>query len=128
MKPEFIYFEKIGEPDVGYINVAEVSKNVPFEIRRVYWVYDTPLHVERGNHAHKKSEQVIICLKGAIEVILEDPEGKEFRFILSKPDMALYIPPMHWRKVRIIEDAVFLCLASSYFNEEDYIRDYKDFK
>lgn len=125
--PKVIEFEKIGDEEVGYISVAQFEKDIPFSIKRVYWVYNTPEVVQRGNHAHKTCEQVIVAVAGTLEVLLENTEGKEHTFILNSPDKGLYIPGMHWRKINFSKDAICLSIASSLYEEEDYIREYQDF-
>lgn len=127
-KPRWIHFTGIGDPDVGYISVAQSFSHVPFEIKRVYWVYDTPVDVERGNHAHKSCLQVLIALIGKIEVELENELGETFTFILDTPDSGVFVPTYHWRKIHFSEGAVLLSIASESYLEEDYIREYAEFK
>ncbi|MEP0984481.1 FdtA/QdtA family cupin domain-containing protein [Ekhidna sp.] len=127
MLPNLIKFEKIGFSHTGYISVAEVSKNIDFEIKRVYWTYFTPNHIERGNHAHKKLEQLIFAVNGKIDFNLEDSNGNKHKFTLDAPHIGLYIPPGYWRTIRFSHNAVLLCLASEAYDENDYIRDYNDF-
>lgn len=128
LKPHIITFKEIGTPNLGYISVAEVSKNVPFEIKRVYWTYFTPNHVERGNHAHVELQQVIMSVAGIIEFELENVEGEVFTFVLDTPNKGLVVPPGYWRKMKFSHNAVLLCLASQLYDEADYIRDYDQFK
>ncbi|HEY8401389.1 MAG TPA: FdtA/QdtA family cupin domain-containing protein [Cytophagaceae bacterium] len=127
-EPRLIEFDKIGDEEVGYISVAQYEKNIPFSIQRVYWVYNTPEEVQRGNHAHKTCQQVIVAVKGTLEVILENLEGRECVFRLDTPDKGLFIPEMHWRKINFSSDAICVCLASSRYDEVDYIRAYEDFQ
>lgn len=126
-KPYIINFQKIGSPPSGYISVAEVENNIPFKIKRVYWTYFTPNDVNRGFHAHKKLQQVIIAVSGIIKFNIKNNLGEEFEFILDNPSKGLMIPKMYWREISFSHDAVLLCLASELFNENDYIRDYKEF-
>ena len=127
-KPHIIEFDQIGQPALGYISVAEVGKNIPFDIKRVYWTYFTPNHVERGNHAHIALEQVIFSVSGIIRFELESVSGERFDFVLDEPNKGLYVPPGYWRKMQFSHSAVLLCLASQLYDEADYIRDYQEFK
>ncbi len=126
-KPSILYLESIGEADVGYITIAEQFKNIPFEVKRVYWTYFTPNNIERGNHAHRELKQVIVAVSGIIKFTLEDITGNRTKYILDSPSKGLYIPSMYWRKIKFSHNAVLLCLASEYYREDDYIRDYSVF-
>ena len=126
--PYIIDLGAIGQSNLGYITVAEELKNIPFEIKRVYWTYFTPNNVIRGQHAHKHLEQVIIAVSGIITFDLEDVAGNVKRFVLDSPQKALYIPPMYWRTIKFSHNAVLLCLASEFYDKNDYIRDYQEFK
>ncbi|MFQ3181094.1 MAG: hypothetical protein ACI9Z4_000685 [Polaribacter sp.] len=127
-KPYLIKFDKIGNKSIGYISVAEsVGKNIPFEIKRVYWTYYTPNEVNRGFHAHRNLAQVITAVSGVIELKLENKENETFNFILDSPSIGLYIPKLHWREISFSHNAVLMCLASESYNECDYIRNYQEF-
>lgn len=127
-KPHIIEFNKIGQPSLGYISVAEVGKNIPFEIERVYWTYFTPNHVERGSHAHVELKQVIFSVAGIIHFDLEDVEGNQHHFVLDEPNKGLFVPPGYWRTIKFSHNAVLLCLASMHYDEKDYIRSYSEFQ
>ncbi|MBN2894197.1 MAG: FdtA/QdtA family cupin domain-containing protein [Bacteroidales bacterium] len=120
--PYLINLSSIGSSSLGYITVAEGMENIPFEIKRVYWTYFTPNDVERGNHAHKKLEQVIVAVSGVIKFSLEDIKGNMIEFVLDSPSKGLYIPSMYWRTIKFSHNAVLLCLASQHYDENDYIR------
>ncbi len=126
-EPYIINFSSIGDSNLGYISVAENSK-LPFETKRVYWTYFTPNNVERGNHAHKQLEQVIIATSGIIHLTIENRKGEISEFVLDKPEKGLYIPPYHWRKIKFSHSSVLLCLASMEYDEKDYIRDYETYQ
>ncbi|RXM52015.1 MULTISPECIES: sugar 3,4-ketoisomerase [unclassified Chryseobacterium] len=128
MTPHIIDFLKIGSPELGYITVAEAQKNVPFSINRVYWTYFTPQDVIRGGHAHKKLQQVIFAVSGTIEFNTQDLDGNEATFVLDSPSKGLYIPELIWRDIKFSHNAVLLCLASEHYDEDDYFRDFEDFK
>lgn len=127
-EPKLFCIEKLGEPNLGFISVLEENSNLPFDIKRVYWTYFTPNHIERGHHAHKALHQIIVAVSGIIDFTLENPQGNIYEFTLDEPSTCLYIPPGYWRKIRFSHSAVLLCLASEKYNEDDYIRDYEVFK
>lgn len=126
--PELIRFPSIGHAQQGYITVAEVQKNVPFAIQRVYWTYYTPNNIERGGHAHHHLSQILIAVSGIIDVNVESREGRKETFILNSPDTGLLLPPPFWHTMRFTHNAVLLSLASMVYSETDYIRDYDQFK
>jgi dTDP-4-dehydrorhamnose 3,5-epimerase-like enzyme len=128
ISPKYIDFNSIGDPSLGFITVAEQNKNVPFEIKRVYWTYHTPNNVIRGGHAHKELHQLIFAVSGKITFKTEDKNGKKNEFVLDDPKKGLYIPPYVWRDIQFSHNAVLLCLASLEYSELDYIRYYEEFK
>lgn len=109
-------------------SLAVIEKEViPFSIQRVYYLYDVPSDSYRGGHAHKEQESVIIALSGSFEVILDDGREKK-RIMLNKPNQCLYIPINIWREIdNFSSGAVCLVLASTTYNESEYIRDYDEF-
>lgn len=124
--PRLIEFKSKIEPR-GNLSFTEGIEEVPFDIKRVYWLYDVPEGQQRGGHAHKTSEQVIVCTKGQIKVHLESKEGEELDFVLDTAGVGLYIPPFWWGKMLFLEQAIMIGLASDDFSEEDYIRTKSDF-
>ena len=128
LSPKIIKFSSIGSSTEGYITVAEYQKNLPFEIKRVYWTYYTPQNIIRGHHAHKDLHQVIFVVNGKIEFKTEDRFGNYNLYVLEKPNEGLYLPPLTWREIKFSHSAVLLCLASEIYLEEDYFRDYDQFK
>ena len=109
-------------------NIAVVENNViPFEIKRVYYLYDIPSSAKRGGNAHKELQQVLIAISGSFDVVLKD--GNSVKIItLNKPDKGLLINYNIWRELENFSSgAVCLVLASDIFKEEDYIRDYDEF-
>ncbi len=113
--------------DRGMLVALEENRDIPFEIKRVYFMYDTKENVRRGFHAHKSLEQILVCVHGSCKVHLDD--GKEKKEVhLEKPYEGLYISNNMWREMYdFSEDAVLMVLASDYYNEEDYIRNYDEF-
>ncbi len=126
--PHFIYCEKIGTSNLGYISVAEAQQNIPFEIKRAYWTYYTPQDVVRGGHAHKELEQVIFAVSGTITFNTENKDGKKETFVLDHPSKGLYLPKLIWRDIHFTHNAVLLCLASGHYKEADYFRSFQEFK
>lgn len=119
-------FQQHGD-DRGMPVALEEYKDIPFEIKRVYYMYDTKKDVHRGFHAHKSLEQILICIHGSCKVLLDN--GTEKKIVsLEKPYEGLYIANNMWREMYdFSEDAVLMVLASEYYKEEDYIRDYNEF-
>lgn len=119
-------FQQHGD-DRGMLVALEEYKDIPFEIKRVYYMYDTKVNVHRGFHAHKNLEQILVCIHGSCKVLMDN--GKEKKIVsLEKPYEGLYIPNDVWREMYDFSpDAVLLVLASEIYQEEDYIRDYEEF-
>lgn len=117
-------FQQHGD-ERGMLVAVEELKDIPFEIKRIYYVYDTKDGVRRGYHAHKSLEQILICVHGSCKILLDN--GKEQKeVLLEKPYEGLYVPNNMWREMYdFSEDAVLMVLASSYYDKEDYIRDYQ---
>lgn len=111
----------------GNITVVENNQDVPFEVRRTYYLYDVPGGESRGAHAHKELSQLIIAASGSFTVTLDDGNVKR-TFLLNRPYQGLYVVPGIWRTLDDFSSgAVCLVLASHGYDEADYIRDYDDF-
>ena len=105
----------------------ESGLDVPFQIERIYYLYDVPGGSHRGGHAHKKLQQLIIAISGSFDVTLDDGVGKR-KFTLNRPNYALYVCPMTWREIDNFSSAsVCMVIASQKFDESDYIREYDEF-
>jgi hypothetical protein len=126
--PHLIEFKKLGSSDIGYISVSENQGLIPFVAERLFWTYFTPEDVIRGKHAHYKTEQILISVAGKIIVNIEMPDGKKMTFTLEKPNIGLYVPPNCWHTMQYTHSAVQLVIASTKYDEKDYIRSYDDFK
>lgn len=110
----------------GYLSVVENGIDIPFDIKRIYYLYMVP-EVARGAHAHKELQQLLIATSGSVEVIMDDGESKK-SFMLDRPWKGLLIPSGLWRDLENFSGgAVLMCLASEGYNENDYIRDYQEF-
>lgn len=121
-----IDFPKI-EDARGNLTFVEGDSHIPFEIRRVYYLYDVPGGAARGAHAHKGLHQLIIAMSGSFDVILFDGE-RERRYSLNRAYYGLYVCPMMWRSLdNFSSGAVCMVLASQRYGEDDYIRDYDEF-
>jgi len=109
-------------------NIAVIEKNtIPFEIKRVYYLFDIPSNATRGGHAHKKLQQVLIAISGSFDVVLNNGETQK-TVTLNKPDKGLLIENNTWRELENFSSgAVCLVLASNEYDELDYIRDYEEF-
>jgi hypothetical protein len=112
----------------GNLTFIEANEHVPYDIKRVYYLYDVPGGEKRGGHAHKSLEQFIIAASGSFDVILDDGVDRK-RYHLNRSYYGLYIPTMIWRELdNFSSGSVCVVLASEHFDEEDYIRDYNEFK
>jgi oxalate decarboxylase/phosphoglucose isomerase-like protein (cupin superfamily) len=117
---------KISDPR-GNLTFIEGGRHIPFEIRRVYYLYDVPGGAERGGHAHKNLHQLIIALSGSFDVILDDGKQKR-RFHLNRSYNGIYVCPMIWRELDNFSSAsVCMVLASNLYDEDDYYRDYQEY-
>lgn len=111
----------------GNLTFIEGSVHVPFSIQRVYYLYDVPGGAERGGHAHRELEQLIIAMSGSFDVVLDDG-GSKRRFHLNRSYQGLYVCPMIWRELdNFSSGSVCMVLASNRYDERDYYRDYQEF-
>lgn len=113
--------------EAGNITVIENRKNISFDVKRIYYLYDIPGGESRGGHAHYDLEQYIVAASGSFDVILDDGKNKK-RITLNRPDKALHIIPGLWRELdNFSSGSICLILASHKYDEKDYIRDYKEY-
>lgn len=126
-KPHLILFDKIDNAEKGVFSVANTSK-IPFEIKRIFWIFEGMDNRIAGEHAHKNSEQVLVALQGVIKVSTENSEGEKDDFILDKKNKGLYIPSLCWNKIQFTNNAALLSFSSMEYEPADYIRDYNEFK
>jgi len=124
---KWVSFDTIGDGR-GQLVALEAHKNIPFEIKRVYYMTKMKPMVPRGFHAHRQLRQVAICLAGHCRFILDDGNGRE-EIWLDSPGKGLVIGNMIWREMHdFSQDCVLMVLASEYYDESDYIRNYDEFK
>jgi dTDP-4-dehydrorhamnose 3,5-epimerase-like enzyme len=111
----------------GNLTFVEGGRHIPFDIKRVYYLYDVPGGADRGGHAHKGLHQLIICMSGAFDIVLDDGREKK-RYHLNRSYFGLYVCPMIWREMdNFSSGAVCLVLASNLYDEADYYRVYNEF-
>ena len=111
----------------GNLTFIEGDNHIPFEIKRVYYTYDVPGGSERGSHAHKNLQQLIVAMSGSFDVVLDDGSNSH-RFHLNRSYYGLYVPPMMWRTIdNFSSGSVCMVLASERYDESDYYRDYAAF-
>ena len=112
----------------GNLSFIEEETNVPFKIRRIYWIYDVPGGEFRGGHAFKETEELIIALSGSFDVVLNDGR-KEYRFNLNRSYYGVYVPNLIWRTIENFStNSLALVVASTEYSSNDYIRDFKYFQ
>ena len=112
----------------GNITIVEGEKNIPFDVQRVYYLYDIPGGESRGGHAHKELHQLIIAASGSFDVFLDDGVNKKI-VTLNRPDFGLMLVPGIWRELlEFSSGAICLVLASHKYNADDYLREYEQFK
>ncbi len=124
--PEIINLPKIDDPR-GNLTFIEAMKHVPFEIRRLYWIYDVPGGQSRGGHAFRKQDEMIVALSGSFDVVINHGSGVQ-RVQLNRSYYGLYIPSGLWRHMENFStNSVALVLSSTLFSEDDYIRDFDEY-
>lgn len=113
--------------DDAYLCFAEGSRDIPFSIKRVYYIFDAKTNAPRGFHAHKKTQQVIFCIKGKIRMVLDNGFKKE-EIIMNQPNKGVFLDRMIWHEMLDFDEGtILLVFASGYFKEKDYIRSYDYF-
>ena len=126
MNIKLIEFKSLGD-DRGELISLEENRNIPFEIKRVYYLFRTKPNERRGFHAHKELKQIVIALHGSCRFLLDDGYEKK-EVLLNRPNYGIFIESFIWREIfDFSEDCVLLVLANSVYDEADYIRDYEEF-
>lgn len=112
----------------GRLSVYENVGNAPFDVRRVYFIYDLPAGAERGGHSHRETQELVVALAGSFDIVVEDGINTR-RVILNNPSKGLLLPTGIWRTLdNFSSGSICLVLASDTYREEDYVRDYNEFK
>lgn len=127
-QPEIINLPKIGDKR-GNLSLIEENNHIPFKIARTYWIYDVPGGEIRGGHAYRENEEFIVALSGSFDVILTDNRGETKRYSLNRSYMGLYVPKGWWRQMENFStNSLAFVVASTAYDENDYIYDYEAFK
>lgn len=129
MDYKLIDFKTVSHPDprFGCLTFAEKDSDIPFEINRIFWIYDTDKGISRGAHAHKKTWQLLVCPFGSIRINLDDGDNKD-SVVLDDPSKGLVLPPHIWHDMLWIIKGSLLCVAASdKYDPDDYLRDYDSF-
>ena len=112
----------------GQLVIAECGKKIPFDTKRIFYIYGSVAGVVRGRHANRKSEFFLVNVSGTSKVCVKDGMGNEVVYSLDKPHIGLYLPPMVWKDMYdFSEDSVLLCISSEHYDASEYIRDYSEF-
>lgn len=126
-KVQMMEFPEKGD-ERGHLVIVEGEKGIPFQIKRVFYIYGSDPDVVRGQHANKKTEFVLINVAGTSKVRVRDGLGNEAVFSLNRPHTGIYLPKMVWKDMYdFSDDSVLLCLASEHYDATEYIRDYGEF-
>lgn len=113
----------------GHLVIVEGEKDIPFEIKRIFYIYGSNQGVVRGQHANRRTQFVLINVAGQSKVNVKDGKGNEAVFALNRPHTGIYLPKMVWKDMYdFSEDSVLLVLASEHYDAEEYIRDYDNFE
>lgn len=112
----------------GVLSALQQDAFFPMEIRRSYWIYDTEENAARGHHVHLNSARVMVCLKGSVEVLLENTYGRVERFDLENPARALFVPELHWINLSFAKDSILLVFASCLLEDDAMLKSYQEFK
>ena len=126
-RTKMLEFPQCGD-DRGHMVVVESGKDVPFDVKRIFYIYGSEKNVIRGQHANLNTEFVLINVAGTSKVRVKDGKGNEAVFSLNRPHTGIYLPKMVWKDMYdFSEDSVLLCLASEHYDPNEYIRDYDEF-
>ena len=125
---KLLNFPKITDPR-GNLTFLQHSSQIPFEIKRTFWVYDVPGGEVRGGHAFYKQQEVIIALSGSFDVVITKTDGTIEKYSLNRSYYGIYLPALTWRHIENFStNALSLHVSSDFFSKEDYLRDFNDFK
>lgn len=126
-KVKMLEFPQHGD-ERGHLVVVEGNKDIPFDIKRMFYIFGSDKNVVRGQHANRKTEFVLINVAGKSKIKVKDGEGNEAIYCLNRPHTGIYLPTMVWKDMYdFSEDSVLLVLASEHYDDSEYIREYADF-
>lgn len=124
---QLLEFSQKGD-ERGHLVIVEGLKDIPFEIRRVFYIYGSDKDIVRGQHANRRSEFVLINVAGTSKVKVRDGKGNEAIYLLNRPHTGIYLPQMIWKEMYdFSQDSILLCLASTEYDATEYIREYEEF-
>lgn len=124
---DIIEFKSLLGENIGCLTPIEAGEDIPFDIKRIYYIYGVPSSARRGFHSHTNLKQVLICLNGRVDILCKTPL-EEVVVSLDKPTKGLYIGEMIWREMfNFSEDAVLMVLANHHYDEKDYLRNYEEY-
>ncbi|MCH5337366.1 MAG: WxcM-like domain-containing protein [Acetatifactor sp.] len=124
---QLLEFSQKGD-ERGHLVIVEGMQDIPFDIKRIFYIYGSAPNVVRGQHANRRSEFLLINVAGTCKVKVKDGRGNEAVFSLNRPHTGIYLPQMIWKDMYdFSEDSVLLCLSSEHYDPEEYIRDYNEF-
>ena len=124
---QMLEFSQKGD-ERGHLVIVEGMEDIPFEIKRIFYIYGSDKEVIRGHHANNKSEFLLITVDGTSKVTVRDGKGNGAVFSLNRPHTGIYLPRMVWKDMyEFSEDSVLLCLSSEHYDSTEYIRDYNEF-
>lgn len=124
---QLLEFSQKGD-ERGHLVIVEGMQDIPFDIKRIFYIYGSAPNVVRGQHANRRSEFLLINVAGTCKVKVKDGRGNEAVFSLNRPHTGIYLPHMIWKDMYdFSEDSVLLCLSSEHYDPEEYIRDYNEF-
>ena len=127
MQTQLITINTVPTPNIGSLSFFEAERDIPFPIKRIYYIHGVPENTERGAHAHKELKQLLFCPYGSVKILLDNGKEKS-EVILDNPSKGLVITPCIWRDmIWLVENSVLCVAASDYYDEDDYIRDYSEF-
>ena len=127
MEPEIIKISTF-KSSQGNLSIIDKKNNIPFEVKRIFYIYDIPQNTQRGGHAHKSLEQFIWVINGQLEIITFSKKDVKKKFVLDNPNIGLYIPELTWSyQLTRSFNTIYCVAASDYYDENEYIRDWEDF-
>jgi dTDP-4-dehydrorhamnose 3,5-epimerase-like enzyme len=127
-EPYVFEFNTFGTEENGILSIIEGEKNLPFDIKRVYWISKVSAKETRGHHAHIENRQVLCCLNGSITITLKDQQNNTTSFTLLPSNKGLFVPNMLWKEITFNNpNSILLALASKEFDDTDYIKSWDEF-